>query len=117
MIRDDGHDPAAIDRLEPPIRAMIDATNRGDRDAMLAAFADDATLVDFGRTFTGRTEIARWDANENIGVHSRFSVRSVDRSGRSVTVGVTVTGDGFNGDSSFRFDLEGDRIVRMLIMA
>ena len=49
--------------LEPPIRAMIDATNAGDSDAFLQAFADDATIDDWGRTFTGRDEIARWNDN------------------------------------------------------
>ena len=32
--------------LEPPIQAMIDAINREDRDALLLAFAEDATLDD-----------------------------------------------------------------------
>jgi hypothetical protein len=117
MPHNDGQDPAVIGHLEPPIRAMIDATNRGDRDALLAAFADDATLIDFGRTFAGKTEIARWDGNENIGVQSRISVTSVARSKGRVSVDITVTGNGYNGDGSFRFDLEGDRITHLLITA
>ena len=111
------HEPAMVGDLEPPIRAMVDATNRGDRDALLAAFADDATLTDFGRTFAGRAEIARWNDDENIGVQSRISVTSVARSGGSVTVGITVKGNGYNGDGSFRFDLEGGRISRLLVTA
>ncbi len=117
MLHNDEHDPAAIDGLEPPIRLMIDATNRGDRDALLAAFAEDATLIDFGRTFAGKAEIARWNDNENIGVQSHISVTSVARSKGSVTVGITVTGNGYNGGGSFVFDLDGGRIARMLITA
>ncbi|CAA9437636.1 MAG: hypothetical protein AVDCRST_MAG03-3729 [uncultured Rubrobacteraceae bacterium] len=117
MSHDEEQDPGTIGHLDPPIRAMIEATNRGDRDALLAAFADDATLTDFGRTFTGKAEIARWNDNENIGVQSRFSVTSVDRSGGSVSVGVMVAGNGHNGGGSFVFDLDGDHISRMLITA
>lgn len=110
-------DMAALGGLEPPIRAMIGATNRGDRDALLAAFADDATLTDFGRTFVGKAEIARWNDDENIGVQSRISVTGVDRSEGGVSVGVAVAGNGYNGGGSFVFDLDGDRIKRMLITA
>ena len=101
--------------LEPPIRAMLDATNAGDSEAFLAAFADDATLVDWGRTFAGKEEIARWNDNENIGVQSRIAVTGVERSGATVTVGVAVTGNGYNGGGSFAIDVGGDRITRLVI--
>src|SRR5215217_3895220 len=101
--------------LEPPIRAMLDATNRGDSDAFLAAFADDAVLVDWGREFRGREQIAGWDRNENIGVQSRIEPTSVERSGDAVKVGVDVRGNGYNGGGAFTFRLAGDRIVRMEI--
>jgi hypothetical protein len=58
--------------LEPPIRQMIDATNDGDVASFLDAFADDAVLDDWGRTFTGRTESAGWDERENIGANSHI---------------------------------------------
>lgn len=117
MTHNDEHVAVPNDRLESPIREMIDATNRGDRDALLGAFADDATLIDFGRTFAGKTEIARWNDSENIGTQNRISVTSVARSGRSVAVGITVTGNGYNGDGTLRFDLDGGRISRLLITA
>ena len=60
--------------LEPPVRAMLDATNAADSQAFLAAFADDATLVDWGRTFAGKAEIACWNDNENIGVQNRIEI-------------------------------------------
>ena len=104
-----------MDDLDPPIRAMIDATNAGDSPAFLEAFADDATLTDWGRTFTGRDEIARWNDNENIGAQSRIEVTGVERSGGTVTVGVAVSGDGYNGGGSFAFELAGGLITRMVI--
>jgi hypothetical protein len=94
---------------------MIDATNRGDDEAFLDAFADDAVIDDWGRTFTGRTEIAGWNDRENIGVHSRIEATSVDRDGDQIRVGVQVTGEGYNGGGAMTFTLSGDRIARMVI--
>jgi ketosteroid isomerase-like protein len=101
--------------LDPPIRAMLDATNAGDSDAFLRAFADDATIDDWGRTFTGRDEIARWNDNENIGVQSRIEVTGVERSGTTVTLGVSVSSNRYNGGGSFVVDVDGGRIVRLVI--
>ena len=104
-----------MSELEPAIRLLIDATNRGDSTAFLAAFAADAVLDDWGRTFTGHTEIAGWNDRENIGVNSHIDVTGVTRDGDSIRVGVAVSGDGYNGGGAFTFELAGDRIARMVI--
>ncbi len=104
-----------MEDLEPPIRQMIDATNRGDREAFLLAFADDAVLDDWGRTFAGRERIAEWDANENIGVHSRIEATSAERSGATVLVGVQVQGDGYNGGGTFEFEVADGQITHLRI--
>ena len=101
--------------LEPAIRQMIDATNSADDEAFLDAFAADATIDDWGRTFTGRDEIAGWNDRENIGVHSHIEATSVERRGEEIVVGVQVTGDGYNGGGSMTFTLDGDRIATMVI--
>jgi hypothetical protein len=101
--------------LEPPIRAMLDATNREDVEAFLDAFADGAVVDDWGRTFTGRAEIAGWNERENIGVHSRIEATGVQREGGRIRVGVSVTGDGYNGGGAMTFELDGDKIERMVI--
>jgi hypothetical protein len=101
--------------LEPPIRAMIEATNTEDSEAFLAAFAEDAELVDWSRRFAGRAEIARWNAQENIGTNSRIAVTGVQRSGGRTDVAVTVTGNGYNGTGTFAFELRGGRIQRLVI--
>jgi hypothetical protein len=101
--------------LPAPIRAMFDATNRGDVDAFLDAFADDAVLDDWGRTFTGRAEIAGWNERENIGVNSHIEATGVQREGDRVRVGVAVSGDGYNGGGAMTFTLAGDKIARMVI--
>jgi len=107
--------PGATPELEAPIAAMLDATNRGDPDGFLAAFADDAVLVDWGRTFTGKDEIARWDANENIGVQSHVEATSVQVDGSTSVVGVQVSGNGYNGGGSFAFETGGGLIRRLEI--
>lgn len=101
--------------LESPIQAMIDATNRGDSDALLRAFADDAVLVDWGRTFAGKKEIARWNSDENIGTQNQLRVTSVHRSGEEVRVGVDVQGKGYNGAGTLVFHVEGESITRLVI--
>jgi hypothetical protein len=105
----------AMSSLDPAIRAMFDATNAEDSTAFVDAFAEDAVLVDWGRTFTGHDEIATWNANENIGVHSRIGVTGVERDGERTTVGVTVSGEGYNGGGAFVFETAGGMITRMEI--
>jgi len=102
--------PAAIQR-------MIDATNAGDHDAFVAAFAPDAVLVDWGKEFAGPEAIAGWDETDNIGRSSRFRVTSVERDGDDWVVLLDVSGGGFNGSSFFRFTLDaaGGLIQRMEI--
>ena len=104
-----------MSRLDPPIRAMFDATNAEDSTAFVESFAEDAVLVDWGRTFTGPEEIATWNANENIGVHSRIDVTGVQREGSTTVVGVSVSGEGYDGGGSFAFQTAGGRITRMEI--
>jgi ketosteroid isomerase-like protein len=105
------------DELGPAVWAALDATNRGDAAAFVIAFTEDATLVDNGRAFSGMDAIARWDAGENTGVQARFAVTSVIRAGRTVTVGVEVSGQGYNGPSTFTFvlDAAGDSITGLVI--
>jgi hypothetical protein len=95
---------------------MIDATNREDSAAFLDAFADDAVINDWGREFTGKAEIATWNNNENIGVNSRIEATSATRSGDETTVGVTVSGNGYNGGGSMVFTTSGGRIQRLMIV-
>lgn len=106
---------AEIVGLEPPIQAMLDATNRGDSEALLAAFEHDAVLVDWGRTFTGKKAIARWNDDENMGTQNRIDVTGVERSADGVAVSVSVTGTGYNGQGTLTFQL-GARGIRRLVI-
>ena len=101
--------------LDAPIQAMVDATNREDTAAFLDAFADDAVIIDWGREFVGKAEIARWNSNENIGVNSRIQVTAVTRSGDQTTIGVQVSGNGYNGGGSFVFQTRA-RLIHSLVI-
>jgi hypothetical protein len=104
-----------MEDLEAPVQAMIDATNSGHDRGFLEAFADDAVLVDWGRTFAGKSEISRWNDNENIGTRSHLKVIDAQRDGARTVVSVEVTGNGYNGSSTFTFDTADGLITRLFI--
>lgn len=107
-------DPGARE-LEPPIRGMIEATNRGDHDGVVASFARDAVLIDFGRIFRGRAEIALWDAQENTGTNNHLTVTAVTRPGPNTRVAIEVTGNGYNGSGVLAFLADDDGIRQLTI--
>jgi hypothetical protein len=72
---------------------------------------------DWGHTFTGRAKIAAWNDRENIGVRAHFQVQEVGVDGSTCTVGLTVSGQGYNGPSTFTFELDGPLVRRMTITA
>lgn len=94
---------------------FVDATNAEDTDALLAAFADDAILDDWGRVFTGRDEIASWNARENIGTHNRIEVTGSRPAGDAIVLDVQVAGNGYNGGGSFTIHSHEGRISRLTI--
>ena len=101
--------------LDPAVRQLVEATNAEDTEAFLAAFAPDGVVDDWGRRFAGREAIASWNAAENIGVHARFEVLAVRPEGDGQAVDVQVSGGGFNGPSTFVFQLSGGHVRSMTI--
>jgi len=102
-------------QLPEGVRRALEATNAGDGEAFVAAFTDDGVVDDWGRTFRGREQIARWDAGENTGVHARFEVQAWSAYGDTATLTLAVTGGGFTGTSTFTFETAGDRVRSMRI--
>ena len=98
-----------------PIRRFVEATNAGDTEAFLDTFADDAFLSDWGRSFRGREQIARWNQSDNIGVRSHLSITHVAQAESTYRVRIAVTGNGFNGEGDMTFTLDGDRIASLVI--
>lgn len=98
-----------------PIRRFVEATNKGDTEAFLDTFSDAAFLSDWGRSFQGREQIARWNQSDNIGVKSHLSIVSVTPAGGTYRVRIAVKGKGFNGEGDMTFTLDGDRIASLVI--
>ncbi len=103
--------------LPPPVRAAIDAANGADQPAFLAAFTPDGVVDDWGREFHGPSEIASWSDGEFIGVAVTLEVLSARTEEQDTAVKAQVGGDGFNGPSTFTFQVEGDLVARMTIRA
>ena len=98
-----------------PIRRFVEATNDGDTEAFLDTFAADASLTDWGRSFHGREQIARWNQSDNIGVNSSLRIVRIAEAQGSYHVRIAVKGNGFNGEGDMIFTLDGDRIASLVI--
>lgn len=101
--------------LPEPAQRFIDATNSEDRAGLLAAFAPDAVLDDFGRVFTGLSAIGSWSDAENIGTHNRIAVHRVTGTADATLADISVTGAGYNGPGTFLFHLRGAQIQGLTI--
>ncbi|MGN6128536.1 MAG: nuclear transport factor 2 family protein [Humibacter sp.] len=103
--------------LPTAIRTFIEATNRGDTDAFVAAFTTDAHLDDWGRGFDGHAGIRSWNRTDNIGKHARFDLvdTAPGDTPDSYVVTLTVSGGGYNGTGPMRFELRDGLIARLLI--
>jgi ketosteroid isomerase-like protein len=95
------------------IQRFLDATNKGDQAGFLSAFAEDAVLTDWGRSFNGRGRIADWDRTDNIGVKSHLTIVRITQTGDTCRAEVRVSGQGFNGTGTMTFQLAGDHIARL----
>lgn len=102
--------PAAVARL-------IDGTNIGDTDFFLDSFAPGGVVDDWGREFTGSTEIGSWSEAEFLGKHVILSVLDFTVADTRTVLIAQVGGKGFNGPSTFTFVVDADSVSRMTIRA
>jgi len=103
--------------LPAAIAAFIDATNRADTEAFVAAFTDDAHLTDGGRDFHGPSGIRSWDRTDNIGVQAQVDLVSAEAGGAEGehVVTLAVSGNGYNGTGPMRFTVRDGLISRLVI--
>jgi hypothetical protein len=101
--------------MPEPIRRFVEATNEGDTEAFLDTFTADASLTDWGRSFHGREQIARWNQSDNIGVKSNLRIVRIAEAFGRYQVRIAVKGEVFNGDGDMVFTLDGDRIASLVI--
>ena len=102
--------------LPAPIAAYF-AADRHDADAVAACFSATATVLDEGKTHTGREAIRQWKAEAS----TRFSYSvepfaAIEDGGRFIVTG-HVAGDfpGSPVDLRYAFALEGDLIAGLEI--
>jgi hypothetical protein len=106
------------DTIVPPaVQRMLDATNRADTDAFVAAFSDDAYLNDWGREFHGRSGAASWNQTDNIGVQAHLDLRGVRPGDESdhFFVDVTVRSNRFNGEGTFDIRIKDNLITQLVV--
>ena len=107
--------------LPSPIRTYFDADARGDRDALIAAFAPDASVRDEGQLYAGRQAIGAWwreTKDKYQAVIELLELRDEDDDGVTI-VHTRATGQ-FPGSPAmirFLFRLDGDLISGLEIMA
>jgi len=101
--------------LPAPVQAVLAAANANDTEAFLDCFSEDAVVGDWGWEYQGRDEIRAWSDREFIGRKVSLEVTAVlERNGRTV-IAAKVGGEGFNGPSRFKFQIEGDKVTRMTV--
>ena len=96
------------------ITAMLDATNRGDADAFVESFTDDAVITDFGRVFHEHDGVRSWDSTDNIGVGMHFDLVSLNETGPDAwDVEVDASSRRFSGRSTLKVTLRDGRIATL----
>ena len=81
-----------LSEIPTPLKAFLNATERGDTDALFATLADDAVLTDMGRDHSGE-ELRKW--NDDLYIGSNVVVHPIhveERDGETV-LAVAVDGD------------------------
>ncbi|WP_443095383.1 nuclear transport factor 2 family protein [Rothia koreensis] len=105
------------DSIPEPVASFLAAVNAHRETAFDESFTADAVVDDWGKVLTGLDQIKDWSATEFIGSSPILDVTSVDIEDGTVAITGDWRSSHANGPSSFRFDLDGDRIAAMIIRA
>ena len=109
-------------QLPKPIQTYYDATNAADREAFLAAFAQDAVVIDEGTEKCGHEAIRAWGEKSHFADNLSLAVtRAIEKDGQTI---VTAKADGDFDKTGlpdpclldFAFTLDGDKIKRLEIV-
>ena len=103
--------------MPAPVRALVAATNAGDTDAFLDAFASDGLVNDWGREFRGREAIRKWSDQEFIGAHCQLDVISAHSDDAKTVLVAEVTSSGFNGRTTFTVEQQGGAVAALRLTA
>jgi len=102
-------------QIPEPVASFLDTVNRHDDEGFLGAFAEGGAVDDWGRDFVGRDAIKAWSDREFIGSEGVLTPEEVTVSGDTITVVGDWRSTHANGRSSFAFQTQGDKIVKMTI--
>lgn len=105
--------------LPAPIQAYLDADGRGDAEALIQAFAPDATVRDEGHTHAGHAAIGTWWRAAKARYRHVIAPLGMAEKDGVAEIRAEVTGD-FPGSPvtlTFAFRLQGDRIAGLEIGA
>ncbi|GKT03415.1 nuclear transport factor 2 family protein [Furfurilactobacillus sp. WILCCON 0119] len=98
------------------LTTFVETNNAEDAAGMLATFAENGSVNDWGNEYNGQKAVAGWIQSDNISKHSRFKVVGSEQvSATEWILNITVTGEGFNGTGPLRFTLKDDKIVSLVI--
>lgn len=105
--------------LPSPIQAYFDADHSSDGDALVHAFAPDATVKDEGHSYTGRPAIGAWWREAKAKYQHVIEPLDVATKGDVVRVRTSVTGQfpGSPAALTFAFRLQDDQIANLEIGA
>lgn len=95
------------------VTSYFDADDRGDVDAIVTLFTDDAVVLDEGQTYHGITEIRGWregSASEYQYTTEVIDTKRTGEDGYIVTVRLDGNFPGGTAQLKFRFTIAGDRI-------
>ena len=103
------------ENLPAPVAQQIDAINQGDVVKWLSLFPADGIVNDWGRVFTGHSEIRAWSDKEFIGAKGQLTVKQTKINGKEVTVDAGWKSNFYSGDSRFVFIVDGEKVREMRI--
>ena len=101
--------PVDENKVSAAAQDYVDAVNAGDLDALVQSFAEDAEIVDVGRSIKGHDEIRTWADNEVIGGKLRVIEVSPMDGGQDLLVHWAPGGTG-GFRAHYRFSVSGDDI-------
>ena len=103
--------------LREPIGAYFTAVNGDDVDSAVQYFADDASVLDEGRTMHGRTDIRQWIVETKAKYHHTIEpLKSTEQDGKVVvTSRLSGSFPGSPIEVRFTFLLQGGRISSLEI--
>lgn len=97
------------------VAALVDAINRADTDAFVAAFTEDGFVSDWGRVLAGPDGVRSWAGSDAIGAGAQMAILTATTEGDTTTTTFSWRSRVFNGESTGVFVIDGDRLSSFTI--